>query len=328
MFFLFMTGYNTRQESFLPSQNSTNRTVTCDFFQVHFGRDGQLNFSDVVNTIHANYPSVPNRNVESPDGYMRIHGWHTNGAIAYGTMLHLRQRDIASIGRLDTDDLTDLNLSPQEALTEYFCFRYFDEFKTLVVHRNRYAGNCARLTEYLQRLHPACTPASFEDVLTGDAWRTLQRMYSLNSVEVTVARPQSLAPFDTGDQSVSQMAHLTQDSGAETLTLHFSMGHTNRPLNQSLKGVLRTAMQTGLGLIKKANVRGKVNYQIGQSGMYRDELTTVDLIENRMRERIPIDVPSGRMTPDDYQRALIDAYNRQRGDIEAQFALDQTRPTI
>lgn len=55
--------------------------------------------------------------------------------------------------------------------------------------------------------------------------------------------------------------------------------------------------------------------------MIRDESTIIDLISDRIQDRVTIDVPDNNLDIGDVYRALDQAYARRHDDLVAQFAL-------
>ena len=294
--------------------------MTCDFFNVALGRGGQINFVDLINEISTQRPLVTDRNIQNGDDYMRIHDWVVSGKNAQGALLRLRVENNASVARLDTDGLKDLRLEAGEVLTEYYCFRYYAEFNTLVVHRNRDAGNYGRLENYLEEIRPDCKPAILSAIPASDAWKRMDELHTMTVAEVTVKKPVSLAIFRGSSKSAQQIADLTGDAEAPYLTLKFSVGHQRGSLSLvALKNLLRELR--GLGMISTATVQGKTAQYATQGYSQQDEMTMIDLVADRLRQRVTIPVLLGKLSIGDIHQALELAYQMRYSDLYDQFHL-------
>lgn len=298
----------------------STRKISCDFFQVSLGRDGNQSFISTINAIHKNKPNVRDRNIQIGDDYMRIHGWTVNGKNAYGALLRLRVRNNASIARLDLDDLRSLELQKGEILTEYYGFRFYGEFNVLVVHRNKDAGSISRLESYLNELLPECRPVVMAHVPASDPWARMDQLRDISIVEVTIARPSSLAIFRGSGKSAQEVGELTSDSNAEYLTLRFSMGHTRRSLSDEIKNFLREIRD--LGVIHSASVHGRQVYKYKKvADVTRDETTIIDLVSDHIQDKVLVEIPDNKLDIGDIYLALEKAYERRYDDLATQFSL-------
>lgn len=304
----------------MPSPKSTSRNVTCDFFNVALGRGGDMSFVELISQIHSQKPSASDRNIQNGDDYMRIHGWAVNGKDAQGALLRLRVQNNASVARLDSDDLRDLHLEAGEVLTEYYCFRYYAEFNVLVVHRNREAGSYGRLENYLEEMRADCKPAVLSVVPATDAWLRMDELHTMTVAEVTVKKPTSLAIFRGSGKSAQQIADLTGDVEAPYLTLKFSVGHQRGSLSTVAARNLLHELR-GLGMIATATVQGKTGQYASQGYSQQDEMTLIDLVSDRLRQRVTIPIQAGRLGIGDIHQALEQAYRMRHGDLYDQFHL-------
>ncbi len=279
-----------------------------------------MDFVELISEIHEQKPAASQRNIRNGDDYMRIHGWTVNGKDAQGALLRLRVDNNASVARLDSDDLRDLHLEAGEVLTEYYCFRYYAEFKILVVHRNRDAGNYGRLENYLEEMRADCKPAVLSIVPAPDAWLRMDELHTMTVAEVTVRKPVSLAIFEGSGKSAQQIAELTGDTDAPYLTLKFSVGHQRGSLSQGpLKRLLHELKD--LGMISAATVQGKTAQYATQGYSQQDEMTMIDLVADRLRQRVTIPIRSGRLSIGDIFEALEQAYRMRHSDLYDLFSL-------
>jgi hypothetical protein len=315
----------------IPAITKTSfREVACDFFQVHTGVSGRHDFISIINGIYAAKTETLERNVAIDDGVLRLYEWQEQNGVAGGALLRLRTDASARIGRFDTDELRDVPLRAGEALAEYFCFSYFAEFQVLVVHRNRYAGSHQRLEYYLQRMH-GHRPISFNPIMTADALRRLDRMGGITVANVKLAMPVGDQIYDTGDQSVRELTQLGKRTGAVTLSLTLSVDHSRGVLSQDVKELWQHMVQrlsprnteashgpeavlpsADAPSVEAATLHG---YKERDS----DELITIDLIADRMAERVRVRIAGKSASLAELQGATSLAYQNRYEELRDQF---------
>lgn len=290
------------------------REINCDFFRVEIGHGGANGLLDVCNGIQRARPNASDRNLEVNDGFLRLYGWHSDGESGGGALLRLRTINNASIAMIHQDELRDLQLGRDEALAEYFCFAYYHEFRTLVLHRNRDAGGYGRLAMYLEEI-TGLRPVTFAPVLNTDALSRLERMQTVTVAELKIALPENLAAYETDESGVGGVLRFARHTGAATISATISMDHSRRPLLGVVKDIWRNVVVNSRDSVKAARVRGR-------SDELADGMLTIDLINDRMQERVDLDTREGRPSLDDFDNALRTAYLRRRDEIRYQFDIE------
>ena len=309
---------------------ASSREVACDFFQVDTGVSGRHDLVSIINNIYATKTAASERNVAIEDGVLRLYDWQEQNGEAGGALLRLRTGASASIGHVDSDELRDITLRAGEALAEYFCFSYFSEFQVLVVHRNRYAGSHQRLEYYLQRMHRH-RPIVFKPIMTTDALRRLDRMGGITVANVTLAMPVGDQLYDTGNQSVNELTSLGKRTGAVTLSLKLSVDHSRGILSEDVKNlwqhmVERFSRRDGEAAQDTAAVPSIADAPTveaatlhGYQGRDSDELITIDLIADRMAERVRIKIEGKSASLAELQGATSQAYENRYEELRDQF---------
>ena len=294
-----------------------SREINCDFFRVHLGQNRDSDFLAAMSAFQTRCGQAATRNSATEDGYVRLHDWRVDNGTASGALLRLRTDGRTRIAAIDTDDLRDLALATNEALADYSCFRYFEEFKTLVLHRNRDAGNEARLRFYLEQ-HAGLRPLELELLLSKNALQRFNRMQEITAAEIKIAMPDNLADeARTGNSSVEQTIALARRSGAATFTMKFSMGHTRKRrmdvpfVRELFQGFIAETPELEGARIHAAEIKGR-----NQRG---EEVRAIDLIRDRMSEKVRFDTDDGHPTLADFYTALDKAYQNRRADIALQF---------
>ena len=288
------------------------REISCDFFRIRVGREAEGDFLQTIGDFQSRCHRARDRNFEIENGYVRLHDWRVEGNNASGAMLRLRTDGNARIGHLDTDDLRDIELNSGEALADYSCFRYFGEYKTLVLHRNRDAGNETRLRHYLER---QCNvgPIDFGVLVSADALALFEQMQEITIAEITIAIPDNLSA-ETGGRhvSVGDQIDLARRSGAATFTTRLSMDRTRRSLlpdvvRDWIKPYLRDDGET----VRSAEVRGRINRG--------EDIRTIDLIHDRLKERVRLESVNNKPELADFYESLNKAYQNRREEIGRMF---------
>ena len=290
-----------------------SREITCDFFRVQLGQNGSDNFLDAMNSFQARCNQATVRNLSTEDGYVRLHNWQTIDGEGSGALLRLRTDGGTRIAQIDTDDLRDLSLSANEALADFSCFKYFAEFQTLVVHRNRDAGNESRLRYYLEQ-KGTLRPLSFELLVSTNALQRFARLQEITVAEIQIALPEDLgAETSGGNVSVGQAISLARRSKAATFTTRFSMGHSRRRKMDMpfIKQFIQETIEQQGDRVHAAEIKGRM-----ESG---EDVQTIDLIRDRMREKVRLDTGEARPTLADFYETLSKAYRNRRQEISQQF---------
>lgn len=285
------------------------REITCDFFRVTCGQDGKFPFFKLMAQLHQRHPTAQERNNPTKDGYHRVYGWMALGHLGEGALLRLRTIHNASIAGIASDELRDLVLGEGEALTEYFCFSYFDEYRTMVVHRNREAGNYARLQDYLVA-KSGVGSVHLSPIITGGALERLSRMQEFTIAELKLAIPDNIGK--TGNRSVDDMISIAHQTGAATIDVRISMDRSKKTLQDSVREAWATAVSfVGINT-RMAEIRGRDREN-------PDELLTLDLLTDTMREKVELQFKGSRPALGDIHTALRSAYERRRSEIALQF---------
>jgi len=207
---------------------------------------------------------------------------------------------------------------------------YFSEFRVLVVHRNRYAGSHQRLEYYLQRMHRH-RPIDFKPIMTTDALRRLDRMGDITVANVKLAMPVGTHLYDTGDQSVNELTWLGKRAGAVTLSLKLSVDHSRGVLSGDVKDLWQHMVErlsprrTGEDA-SDTNIPPNADAPTveaatlhGYRGRDSDELITIDLIADRMAERVTIRTEGTRASLGELQEATRQAYQNRYEELRDQF---------
>ncbi len=289
------------------------REINCDFFHVQLGQNRDGDFASALHGFQTRCSQAFERNLETDDGYVRLHDWRKEDGTGSGALLRLRTDNRTRIGNIDTDDLRDLALNSNEALADYSCFRFFEEFQTLVVHRNRDAGNEARLRFYLEQ-KAGIRPLSFELLLSRNALQRFQQLQEITTAEIQIALPENLEPeTQNSDSSVSQVIALARRSNAATFTVKFSMGHSRKRLMDIgfLKNLFKDSIDQEGERIHAAEIRGR--------NARGEEVRAIDLIRDRMTEKVALNTGDLPPTLSDFYSALNKAYQNRRAEIAEQW---------
>ncbi len=293
------------------------REINCDFFRIRVGHEQEGDFLQTIGEFQARCHRPRDRNFEVEDGYVRLHDWRVEEGNASGAMLRLRTDGNARIGHIETDDLRDIELRSGEALVDYSCFRYFGEFKTLVLHRNRDAGNEMRLRHYLEK---QCNvgPIDFQVLVSADALALFEQMQEITVAEVTIAIPTNLSA-ETGGRNVSvgDQIDLARRSGAATFTTRLSMDRTRRSLMPDVvRNWIKTYLRDDGETVRSAEVRGRINRG--------EDVRTIDLIHDRLRERVRLESLGQKPELPDFYAALDKAYRNRRDEISRMFLAESS----
>jgi hypothetical protein len=295
------------------------RRITGNFFFVRIDSTVKKTFIEIVDEIWQHNSTAEKRMQPIPEGYNRLADWTVKiepgyGRVAWGNLQRIRTDQSARMSQRDKDDVLDLALPPGFHLTELFTFLFFEETGTIIVHRNWYAGGHTRLSDYinmkyseLHRLPDGSGAVDFETPISTKGLERFQEMGDIYKTEITVAVPKSAHLYeDASGDAVNEVVKMAADVGAAEFTIRFSKGRRKQPLLQRIKSLVSGIVEQGQDNIRSAKA-------IGRANSISEEIT-VDLIEERIHERVSVPVHA---TLNDYYDALRFAYQQRRREILA-----------
>lgn len=283
-----------------------NRVVNCDFFRVMMP-EGAGDFGDELENALLSRGQVADRNVPSSDDFHRIDSLAKSEGNTFGLFLRLRAINEARVASLNAEGLSDLTLRPNEVLTEFFAFMYVPEFQVVVIHRNRDAGRQGKLERYVEDI-TGLNPVVLSIVINEDAAGRIHRMGFKSKVELTLARPENMASADKSESAFS-LAQLSQESNAAVMRIEVSAGHTKESITKRFVDWVVQLVSREPGAVRAATVRGKID----------DEIVLVDLVKDRMMEKVEVKTEGRSLSIDGVYWALRQAYERREGEIRRQY---------
>lgn len=297
-----------------------SKPITSDFYRVHIGAKNDHPLTDILRLIWTERPEATSRNYDSADGDVwRLHDFKVDGKNCRGSLLRIRTDQAAEYADLNTDRVADIPLGPNQHLVQWFAFCYFDEFKILVAHRNRDAGNHLKLAAYIRNLSGAYG-VNFEHVMTKDGIRRMNALFTVSKFELKLAVPTSnellnLYPEDDKqieDVSVNSLMQMGRLYGGTEITIIVSQGRSKRAIAaKKSKDFLLAALEQVGNNVRSATLQGKKNDLSGTD--------FVDLIEGRLEHKDTLSYTGKIPTFSDYYRSLSFAYSTRFPELKDQF---------
>jgi len=192
-----------------------------DFYQVVMPRDSRFNFGAVLNQINTLQGRA--RLYSAGDYPIRLQGLIQGASDFLGDIARIRMNDIPDKMKL-SGETAPLALDEDEGLGEIASFIYHPVTNTIMMMRNRNAVSISGLINYVEYLGNV-EGIEFKHVLQVEAYQRLQRLVTIQKLEIEVAAPGNGTIFRDLGLAPQMALDLMGSSPRVRLSLTFSTGY-------------------------------------------------------------------------------------------------------
>lgn len=232
-----------------------------------------------------------------------------------GLMVKIRMEDFPRRVRLD-GTIEDLPLRDDEGLGEETSFLFSERHQVLLLQRNGHGTRATTFLWYLENV-TGVQPLELQPVLGEDALRKLQRMTVIRRFEVALARGDNPEMLRGHGYSVNRMVDLIDNFAAARIQVELSMGNSPRRASMNRISVVETARQL-LGLRRDGESRVKRLIVTGKEDTDEPQ-EPLDLIRNRMQERISVERTGRRIQAATCRDGLREAFRNRADELDRLF---------
>lgn len=283
-----------------------------DFYQVIMPPNAGTDFAGLLHRAF----NAGNDRVQSkrPNAYF-LDEVRTDGDISFGLMVKVRMEDVPVGARLDGSK-RDLPLHEDEGVGEETSMLYSHRHGILLLQRN---GNGTRATTLLWYLEAVTRlqPVELRPVIGEDAMRKLQRMSLVRRFEVALAKGDNTAQLRGRGLSINRMVDLIDQHAAARISVNLGMGDQPRGRSMNVGSILDTARSL---LSLRGDDESKVTKLVVTGKEDTDEpQEPLDLLLNRMNQRIPVERVGRRVPAASCRDALREAFRIRENELTRLF---------
>jgi hypothetical protein len=262
------------------------RTIHIDFFRT-------LNFSKPFDFSNAfkqfAVADVAGRTYPCGADYVRIRSVKFEGALIFGEFSKLRMDNLPTKGSINSADVA-IRFADNEGLVEDRAFIYVPEFKVLILERNRLSAGIGQVETLF--LSKNCGLFELSPVLELTAYKKLHSLTNSRRFEIDFAAPDHVKSILGGDSSIVGALDAAMDLRAPRASLIFTMG--KRKGSMATEKIIKLAEKLASIGQKDADIKKVI--VTGDDGT-GGEILRVDLLEDRMFNRITFDHPDRTKVP-------------------------------
>jgi len=277
------------------------KLVKFDFFTID-----NIDVNDLVNKLDRALISKP---VKHQGYFGRIESYTTDDSIRIGLAAKLRMDEVPYIASITEPGLHNINLKDDEGVANISSFIIAPEYRVLVLQRSYYGVRAGLMLHMLESL-TGSSGIELNIMIDTKTLEKLNKMQVFSRFTFKVANPTN--PNAYKNMPVKQAALLADHYQARNVKMELSMG-SERKQFMSVDAVKESARS--LLKLSKDNEVSLQNLVIRGKEFKDDNMSTLDLIQQRLVSEIKIPLTSRTLSKDDLERAVHQAYNAKIKDL-------------
>lgn len=286
-----------------------------DFYQVVMPGVANVTFEQIIAQIISLTPEEM-RNAQVKGHYIRLQEADNFYNYWEGDLIRIRMDEMPLKASL-AGVVEPFILADNEGVGEETAFLYHPQTRILAIQYNRYGVSASQLARYFHEKSGILGDIALFPVIQEDAIERLARMRGIRRFEIRVAGQQNARIFRELGYGVGAVSNLINEFQAPSVSITFSMGHHRRG------SLYRDAIQGTInGLLTiSGNDRSQVEkIQISGRGEDGDEVRVIDLLRDRMSERVDINLDGYRRLSSAGRRAAVrEAWERRSAELMRMF---------
>lgn len=245
------------------------------------------------------------------------------GGLFTGTFCLIQTNELPTKAKFGEEPSDIIGEEEDGGLGHYTSFIYDSSNDVIGVQSNRNGVSANGIASYFRRNFNV-RDISLEVIINPDEIEKLQKMTSISSFAVTIAKPQSGVAFNNRNQprAIKEMTDVADRTAANTMTLQLSIGYDrNGTLRKgAVSSYVRSLFSREDSLeIRKVEIRGRETDE--------DNLETIDLVTNKVSIPVAYKTPRS-ITPRflrDILRKAVDSYTELKPKIDRTYKVKRSR---
>lgn len=264
--------------------------LKADFFRVTMPEGCNRSFNEVVSEVFGRNP-VELRNFPVQEGhYIRIQEGYQGPTYYEAELVRIRMDKMPTKASL-AGGIEPFQFEADEGVGEETAFYYHMPTQILVLQYNRYGVLASTVGRYFQIIAQVEGEIDFDPVLQEDALIRMARMRSFRKFSFRIAGGQNAQIFQGLGYGVGAMADLINDFQAPSAEISLSMGHVRK--GSLMMDAVGNTIRRVLGIAAEhPNKVAKLQISGREEGGHETRL--IDLLHDRMIERIPVELDKNR----------------------------------
>jgi hypothetical protein len=261
-----------------------------DFFRVTMPANCTRSFNEVVSGVYGRNPAELRNFPAKEDHYIRIQEGFQGPTYYEAELVRIRMDKMPTKATL-AGGVEPFQFAEDEGVGEETAFYYHLPTQILLLQYNRYGVLASTVARYFQILAQVEGEIRFDPVLREDALIRMTRMGSFRKLSLRFAGGQNAQIFQGLGYGVEAIADLINEFQAPTVEISLSMGHVRRgtllldAVDHTIRRVLGIAAEHP-NHVAKLKISGR------DEGDH--EIRLIDLLHDRMTERIPVELDKNR----------------------------------
>jgi len=276
-----------------------------------------INFETIIQKV-IQLKNDESRTVDIRGVPIRLHEiYHQWGECWEGDIIRIRMTEVP-VKASRRGAISAFGLSEDEGMGEQSAFLYHPQTRVLMLQSSKFGISVSDFARYFEELGNLNQSIFVDPVIPMDALKNLNKIQEIRKFEVRAAGLENMQLLNGQDYGVQEMTRLSETFHAPQMQVSLSVGHSK---NKSLS--LERAKETAFALLRISTQNKKKVSKIRISGSTEDnELASLDLLQNRLRDDIEIIPDPGRSRNVAYgkrQEAIRKAWELRQNELISMF---------
>lgn len=289
------------------------RVLNVDFYKITISEDKNANndFELILEKVKNMPPKDRLREVRTSPIFLHSIdcGWNECWE---GNIIRLRMNILPIKGNF-SGDIVDIDLADDEGIGEETAFIYNPETRILALQSNQHGLSLMNFARYFELIINCSDVIYLDPVLQVNAFERLEKIDKVSKINFRVAEVENMNLFPVEQHGVKKVLELSEYLQAPTMNIEISRG---RGKENSFSVKKAKEMIKSLSRLNQNQQKSVKTLRISGSSSENEKIY-VDLLKDKMRERVNIKDPSKlRNIPySEKKSALREAWNRRKDEI-------------
>jgi hypothetical protein len=288
-----------------------SKKIKIDFYRIAAPDESQAPFESLLQYVNQLNDDDETRTVDIRDAPVRMHQASKEGEFWEGNFIRIRMTGVP-VKASRKGSVSSFLLEDHEGMGEQTAFLYHPKTQVLILQTNQSGVSAASFAKYFEVICRLGQPIFIDLVLQPDAVQRLATMRSVRKFQVRTTGLDTMQLFQGADYGVNEMAQLSEAFRAPAMEITLSVERDKEKslLSESVKNVANWLSRMSIHhqeQVKKIRISGSTE---------EDELVVIDLLQDRMREQVEIQIGKGRdLSYKKRQEAIRKAWERRKNEL-------------